>query len=203
MAVEIPPKSVWGGTPVVVSNMQDVARDQRAWEVYRTLNPTQKENFLVALSLDIIVPFSRVLEFSKPTPVPVPVPVPVVTPFPESIQNFKTSASDFKGWLVRQANLVQAHAGLKFHLGARYTLSDGTISVPIEIHRVGVKAPGTGFVFHYHPGVSGPSVGHAFASAGHFKPYDGAPKHIRVEQHEFAQIAGTLPRDAKDAAKKK
>jgi hypothetical protein len=202
MAVEIPPKSVWSGTPIVVSNMQDVARDARAWEVYLTLNPLQKENFLIALGLDIIVPFSRVLEFSKPKTEPVLVPV-IVTPHPESIVPFTKSAHDFKGWLVRQAKLVDENPGLKFHLGERYPLTDGTISVPIEIRRTGVKAQGTSFVFHYHPGVKGPSVGHGFASAGHFKPYDGAPKWIRVEQHEFSSIAGMLPRDALQAAKKK
>lgn len=181
MAVEIPPASAWGGQPsVIVNNMQDVARNPHAWTVYQKLNPIQKENFREALSLSIVVPMKNVLEVSKGPAVAPPPPPPV--PVPESIVTFQGSPGDFKGWLTRQAALVDANQGLQFHFGARYPLSDGTLSVPISIYRSGAEAAGTKFVFHYHPGADGPSVGHGYASQGHFKPFDGAAKYIRVER---------------------
>ena len=115
---------------------------------------------------------------------------------------FTGAAADFKGWLTRQAAMVAGSAGLQFHCGAAYPLSDGTISVPVSIYRNGAGYPQTNFVFHYHPGASGPSVGHGYASEGHFKPFDGAPKYIRVEKHECTtEPLKALYRDAKALAR--
>jgi hypothetical protein len=67
--------------------------------------------------------------------------------------------------------------------------------------RDGPATYGTGFVFHYHPWAKGPSVWHGYASQGHFKPYDGAVKHIRVEHHQFKDIPGDLCREARRRAR--
>jgi len=184
MSVEIPPVNAWLGLPVIVHSMQEVANHDEVWPRYLALNPLQRENFRVALSMDIVVPFFRVLEVSRPVVVVPPVaPVPVV-PMPESIVPFQTAADDFLGWLTRQATLVRDNGGLRFVYGDAFRLSADTVSVPIVIQRNGVEVAGTRFVFHYHPSASGPSVGHGYASEAHFKPYDSAPKYIRVEHHQ-------------------
>lgn len=201
MAVEIPPENQWTGKPAVLHNMQEVARDPRGWKVYNSLTPQQRENFKVALALDIVVPFSQIVAISR-QPVAA-APPQLVVPTPESIVNYQSRASDFKDWLIRQATLVNSHAGLEFQLGDAYVLSDGTVSVPIVILRNKRECPRTRFVFHYHRGATGPAVGHAYASEGHFKPYDGAPKDVRIEKHDsIGPPLGSLRRDAKTRAKR-
>jgi hypothetical protein len=201
MAVEVPPLNVWKGQAVIVHNMQEVAGNSEVWSRYMGLNPIQRENFKVALSMDFVVKFETVLMVSKPVVTVTTPPVPV--PMPERIVSFQSSASDFKGWLTRQAGLVNGSGALKFILCAKDDLSDGTVTVPIYIERSGSKVGGTGFVFHYHPGASGPSVGHGYASEGHFKPFDGAPKHVRVEKHECVGTLSGLFSTAKGKAKSK
>ena len=130
-----------------------------------------------------------------------PIPAPPV-PAPESIIQFQADAASFKGWVQRQASLVSSHPhGLKFVYAPKYELKDGTISVPITIHRNGAAVPRTTFYFHYHPGAAGARVGHGYASTWHFKPSDGAQKHIRIEDHDFKNISGNLVRESKEKAR--
>jgi hypothetical protein len=137
---------------------------------------------------------------SSPQPV---IPVAVApAPMPEGIMQFQADAASFKGWVQRQATLVANNPqGLKFVFAPKYALPDGTVSVPISIHRNGAPVYGTTFYFHYHPGAQGARVGHGYASTWHFKPSDGAQKHIRIEDHDFASIAGNLVREAKEKAR--
>ena len=201
MAVEIPPANPWIGQSVVVRSMQEAAKNIVVWTRYQQLTHVQRDAFRTAVALDIVVPLTRVLEMAAGPPVPVVLPPPPPTPYPEGIVGFQDSAAEFLGWLQRQTALVSGSAGLSYRFGARYTLKDGTVSVPISILRDNAVAPQTKFVYHYHPGATGPSVGHGYASQGHFKPYDGAPKYIRVESHQFATLTGTLPADARQRAR--
>ena len=194
MAVLFTFGTVWLPRHVVARNMQEVAADPDAWAEYLQImrhEPAVLVEFRVALAMNIEVPMSRVRAFAAPPPVvvaPVPVPVPAVVPRPQKLtKTICSSATTFRRWLVDQDQMVANSAALRFDLGLPYELKDGTISVPICIFRSDARWNGTDFVFHYHPGVKGPRVGHGEASTGHFKPRDGARKDIRVTEHQAGQ----------------
>lgn len=75
-----------------------------------------------------------------------------------------------------------------------YQLKDGTIAVKICIARNLRCCPGTEFVFHFHPDAKKASADDPYASTGHFKPYDSAPKQVRVTAKDLGddKVLGKL-----------
>lgn len=202
-----PERVVWGKTSpaITASNMKQVAQDDKLWSFYQMLDPTQRESFKYAL--EARKTWSKE-EFLKFVTAPVPNLPPKETPYPEKIVKYTKDAESFKRWLKRQSELIDSSKGLEFQIGKAYELDSKketrTISVPICLLRDKLECKGTSFVFHYHPGVKGPDVGHANASAGHFKPFDKAQTMIRATKDEIKSDArlNTLFRDARTVARK-
>jgi len=196
MAIEVPPKSVWGGgKSVVVSNMQQAAQNDWVWRCYLELDPMQRMRFQAAVKQADVVPIAAIRRSGESKSAPMP--ARVMAPQPAALKRGPTQR-EFTTWLQDQCALVGAHSGLAFGYGTLQVLSDGTVAQAIHIVRHGSKVRYTDFVFHYHPGVKGPSVGHGYGSKWHFKPYDSAPKHCRVEEHSFSTLDVALVRTVKD-----
>jgi hypothetical protein len=203
-----PERKAWGKTTpaVTAKNMQQVADNDRMLQFYNSLDPAQQESFKSALADEKTW---TPAEFLKSVTARVSNLPKAETPYPESIMPYNKDVGGFKGWLRRQALLIDDNPnGLAFVLGEAYELESSgnqarTISVPIHITRNKMKCAETEFVFHYHPGVGGPSVGQANASSGHFKPYDRAQKFIRMTQDDMNnnERMKTLFRDAKQDAR--
>ncbi len=187
MAIEIPPRSVWGGKKsIVVRSMKETALDDWAWNVYSTLNVAQRMHFQRVLKRQDVVRIALIQSQNRPKVVRKKV-AKVVTPLPARLRRDPT-VQQFTAWMKTQSALVALHPGLTFGYGKLQQFRDGTISQKVFIKRKGVAVSYTDFVFHYHPGVKGPKAGHGYASKWHFKPYDGADKFNRMASWQFKDL---------------
>lgn len=191
MAIEFDFGSGWNRDKHVVKTMHQVATTPKMAEVYQALSAMEKAAFERALSNPAVIPMNQI---RSQTGMPAPPAGPI--PDPQSIAGSTKDQPSFKKWLLAQAELVARHAALKFELGEPKPLHGGTTSVPIHISKNGMACSSTRFCFHYHPGASGPGVGAAHASEGHFKPGDHGT--IRVKKADVTGT-GTLNQLWKDA----
>lgn len=195
-------QGVWGKPSLIVDSMKAAAKDADAWTAYMQLTVRQKEIFREMVGEEFVVKLAWILREAPKTKEPPPKKTPV--PKPTGLNKSTTAKeSTFASWINIQARLVKESDGLRFDLGEPYSLSDGTVSVPICILRNGAPCQGTNFKFHFHPGAKKASVGHGHASQGHFKPRDGGI--IRAKDHNFSSASAGLElfRLAKKKAKGK
>lgn len=206
----------------LATSMQSVAIDPDLWKVYLACGEAGRRVFKECVtedhewSLDTVRAYAA--EMDKPPEV---TPPPQTTPPPQPVaptqtraptvairargKDEDTSASKFITWMYEHTGLVTGNPGLSYGFSGNYTLSDGTIGVSVSFKRNGtaIRGRGLSFVFHYHPGVKGASVGHGYASKWHFKPYDGAKKFVRLEDSQFASLDSAMVKRVKDIARGK
>lgn len=200
----------------VIRNMQSVAQDQSLWNAYMSCGDKGREVFKQCLadefhdwSLNTVLVWANEVDTpSTPTPTPTPtvstiVPTPSVTVRgmgkPEC-----TNASSFINWMTEQTGVVTKNKGFTYLYGKRRVLEgDGTVAVSVSIACNGTLINGTGFVFHYHPGAKGATVGSTEGSKWHFKPFDGAKKHVRADDSQFCKLDQVMVKRVKDIARNK
>ena len=198
MAVEFDFGSGWKRDKHVVKTMHEVATTPKMAEIYRGLNPTEKAAFERALSNPAVVPLNQLRSQTGMPSQPAPTgPI----PDPQSIAGSTKDVVSFKRWLVAQGELVNKYAALKFELGESKGLHGGTVSVPVHISKNGMACRSTNFCFHYHPGASGPGVGAAHASEGHFKPGDHGTVRVKKSDVEGNRTLNQLWKDARRIAR--
>ncbi len=202
--------SPWAGAgkvrkTVLLNSMKDVADYTPSWQVYLSLTAHEKDVFRMAVGESSLL--TRTVAQGKAMAhrlmAPPPPAMPISVPNADPIIGYTNDQHAFKTWLVTQADrMTNFESYLKFEVGYAEVLSPGTISVPIHISREGAVTSHTQFVFHYHPDASGPGVGSAEASTGHFKPDHYKPIRVKREDLTGQDRLKRLWKAARDAARK-
>lgn len=210
---------------VLATSMQTIAVDPGLWAAYMRCNSAGRDVFKKCASdpylewgIDTVIAWADFVDNPPPVALPAPPPpAPVVQAPPHTATaptpsirargtNEDKSAKEFYQWMVDHTKLVGADTGIGYLCGNKRELasnsSEVTIAVSVGFTRGAkpVGGKGLGFVFHYHPGVKGASVGHGAASKWHFKPYDGAPKFVRLTDSNFNLLNAAMVKRVKDIA---
>lgn len=209
----------------VARNMQAVALDQGLWDAYLTCQDKGRAVFKECLadefydwSLGTVLtwaesvdnPTDGAVTGGEPTPTTggttgsrAPTTQTPRVSVPTRSREAGTKYAAFYNWMVEQTGLVGQHSQFSYVYGGRRVLSDGTVAVSVSIARNGKVINHTDFVFHYHPGVKGATVGHGSASKWHFKPFDGAKKYVRMEDSQFSKLNEGMVKQVKSIAQNK
>jgi len=200
------------GDFVTARTMQDVAIERSLWDLYAAFGSPGREVFRSCAGedhswlLDTVLAYAAYME--NPTPPPRPVAPPTSsTPARTFVRGRDkpedTRQSDFAKWMGEVTLAVRGDKTLAYSIGDRRVLKDGTVAVSVAVHRGKHFLQKVSFVFHYHPGAQGARVGATAGSKWHFKPFDGAQKYVRVEEHDFGKLDADMVRKVKDVARRR
>ncbi len=202
-------------------NMQAVALNPGLWGAYASCGQKGRAVFQQCAldsfewSLDTVLAYAAYVDtpppaVTAPAPTaPMPVaPILVAAAAPATIVRAKgkdedTNDGKFIAWMREHTAATKQDKSLSYAPGARRVLKDGTVAVSIGIRRNANFLPGASFVFHYHPGAKGASVGSAEGSKWHFKPFDGAKTWVRLADHAFGYLDAAMVKRVKEIAKGK
>jgi hypothetical protein len=195
----------------VLKNMQSIALDPNVWAIYIGCKDGGRAVFKQCVaddscdwSLGTVEAWANEVDSPPPADVaPNPAPPVPKANVPAKGDNERKNQRDFVQWMITQSTLVKNESELSYRYGKKRELSDGTIAVTVTIARKGAAINNTDFVFHYHPGATGAAVGAPSASKWHFKPYDGAQKHVRLEDSDFSKLDTTMLKTVKNLARGK
>ncbi len=203
----------------IATSMQAIAVDAGLWAAYVSFGTKGREIFQQCAkdsydwSLDTVLAYAAFEDGPQPVasqPQPRATPQPVATP--SSGVHIRARGDDedkntgpFIQWMKDVTAAVKQDSALSYVCGGRRVLQgDGTVAVSVAVRR-GAKTflSRVSFVFHYHPGSQGAQVGSTAGSKWHFKPFDGAKKFVRLEDHQFGLLDPTMVKTVKDTARGK
>ncbi len=194
----------------VINSMQGIALEKQVWDDYIACQGKGREVFKQCAADSYDWSLSTVIAYAayedNPPPVvvirlPTPTPVVVTVRVDSKTRKEETEAGAFKLWMYSVKAATDADRSLSYQYSKAYGLRDGTISVAVGVMRGDRFLPRVGFVFHYHPGSKGASVGSTAGSKWHFKPFDGASKWVRVEDYDFVKLDAGMVKEVKRRAK--
>ena len=194
-----------------INSMQGIALEKDLWAAYISCGAKGREVFRQCAAEDHEWLYTTVIAYAdyKDNPPPKIVPLPKVQKAPVTIriesrtEKEDTNATSFTEWMLKVKVATDADRSLSYHCGERKVMKDGTVSVPVSVKRGDRFLRFVSFVFHYHPGSKGATVGHGGGSKWHFKPYDYAQKWVRIEDHQFSKLDGTMVKSVQDIARGK
>ena len=211
----------------VARTMQAIAIDPDLWSAYAGCGQKGRAVFQQCAAdeydwmLDTVLAYAAYEENPPPTVTPPIVMTPIVTMpvmTPPKVTKIATptvkvrargkeedtNGTSFSAWMLEIKAATDQDKALAYECGIRRALKKtGTVAVSVGIRRGAKFIPNASFVFHYHPGVSGATVGHGEGSKWHFKPYDGADKWVRVPEHHFGDLDAAMVKRVKDIARNK
>lgn len=208
-----------GGAFHVATSMQAISVDANLWNAYIGFGSKGRDVFKQCAVedhewfVDTVIAYASFVEKpsstasaapSSPPPAPPAAAAPAArVRVPQRGEKESSSDREFIAWMTAVSNAVRSDAGLSFEYGDKRVLRDGTVAVSVSVSRGGSFLRRVSFVFHYHPGSQGAGVGAAYGSKWHFKPYDGAPKWIRLPDYKFGDLHSAMVRKVKDIARGK
>jgi hypothetical protein len=204
------------------NNMQAVALNAGLWAAYASCGQKGRAVFQQCAldsfewSLDTVLAYAAYVDppvHTATAPAPIapmataPIPVAAVAAAPATFirargKDEDTNEGKFITWMRDVAAATNQDRSLAYQCGARRVLvGDGTVAVSVAVRRNAAFLQGVSFVFHYHPGAKGASVGGAEGSKWHFKPFDGAKKWVRVADHGFGHLDAAMVKRVKEIAR--
>lgn len=210
-------------TACTANNMQAVAINAGLWAAYASCGQKGRAVFQqcaldsLEWSLDTVLAYAAYVDPPIPTATapatiasmptaPIPVAAPSAAPAPFIRGRGKdedTNEGKFITWMREVAAATNQDRSLSYQCGARRVLGDGTVAVSVAVRRNATFLQKVSFVFHYHPGSKGASVGGAGGSKWHFKPFDSANKSVRVADYGFSQLDAAMVKRVKEIARGK
>ncbi len=210
-------------TACTANNMQAVAINAGLWAAYASCGQKGRAVFQQCAldhldwSLDTVLAYAAYVDPPVPTATaPAPIapmptaPIPVAAPAAAPATFIRGRGKDedtkdgkFITWMHEVTAATNRDRSLSYQCGARRVLGDGTVAVSVAVRRNAAFLQGVSFVFHYHPGAKGATVGGAEGSKWHFKPFDGAKKWVRVADYGFSQLDAPMVKRVKEIAKGK
>lgn len=195
----------------LIEGMQGVALEESLWDAYLACGAKGREVFRQCAAEDHEWLYTTVIAYAdyEDNPPPEIIAAPKVRQAPVTVKidartdNEDTDATAFGKWMLKVKEATDSDRSLSYHCGERKVMNDGTVTVRVAVRRGQAFLKRVSFVFHYHPGSKGATVGHGAGSKWHFKPYDYAKKWVRVEDHQFGALDGTMVKSVKDIARRK